>query len=157
MQRGRPRYPRHRRAGAQLILHRKQREICRVRHKLHGTGAFSLRSVSSTQLTTNVQIVAGIISLHNDYLLSVGKAPLGFLNPWLYAAYDVGLLGLNDITSGSNPGCGTEGFSATAGWDPVRPARLSIHFRGWLIFGSAVTGLGTPDFLNLLATLDYID
>ncbi|KAH9073449.1 subtilisin-like protein [Lactarius deliciosus] len=81
-------------------------------------------SVSSTQLITNVQTVAGIISLLNDFLLSTGKSPLGFLNPWLF----------NDITSGSNPGCGTDGFSAIAGWDPV-------------------TGLGTPDFLRLLASL----
>ncbi|KAH8993092.1 hypothetical protein EDB86DRAFT_3045606 [Lactarius hatsudake] len=58
--------------------------------------------------------------------------PLGFLNPWLYG---VGLPGINDIISGSNPGCGTDGFSAAVGWDPV-------------------TGLGTPDFLNLLAPLD---
>ncbi|KAF8265081.1 peptidase S8/S53 domain-containing protein [Lactarius quietus] len=34
---------------------------------------------------------------------------------------------LNDITSGSNPGCNTNGFSAGVGWDPV-------------------TGLGTPNF-----------
>jgi len=81
----------------------------------------SLRSASSTQLITNVQTVAGIISLLNDYRLSRGRDPLGFLNPWLYTQ---GLAGLNDITSGSNPGCGTEGFSAIAKWDPVRPARL---------------------------------
>ncbi|KAF8265095.1 peptidase S8/S53 domain-containing protein [Lactarius quietus] len=43
-------------------------------------------------------------------------------------------LGFNDITSGSNPGCGTEGFSAVPGWDPV-------------------TGLGTLDFRNLLSIL----
>ncbi|KAH8981888.1 peptidase S8/S53 domain-containing protein [Lactarius akahatsu] len=54
-------------------------------------------------------------------------APLGFLNIRLY---DDGLAGLNDITSGSNPGCGTDGFSAVPGWDPV-------------------TGLGTPDFEKL--------
>ncbi|KAF8258720.1 subtilisin-like protein [Lactarius quietus] len=78
--------------------------------------------------------VAGIISLLNDYLLSRGKKPLGFLNPWLYG---LGVVGMNDIKSGSNPGCGTEGFSAIAGWDPV-------------------TGLGTPDFLNLQAILDYM-
>jgi tripeptidyl-peptidase-1 len=36
------------------------------------------------------------------------------------------------ITSGSNPGCGTNGFSAVAGWDPV-------------------TGLGTPIYSKLLA------
>ena len=37
----------------------------------------------------------------------------------------------NDITEGKNPGCGTNGFNATVGWDPV-------------------TGLGTPRFLGLL-------
>lgn len=37
----------------------------------------------------------------------------------------------NDITSGNNPGCGTKGFSAQAGWDPV-------------------TGLGTLNFPKLL-------
>jgi len=75
--------------------------------------------------------VAGIISLLNDYLLSIGRKPLGFLNPWLYGQ---GSRGLNDITSGYNPGCGTDGFSAIAGWDPV-------------------TGLGTPDFLSLQSIL----
>ncbi|KAI9449671.1 subtilisin-like protein [Lactarius psammicola] len=66
--------------------------------------------------------VAGIISLLNDYLISNGKSPLGFLNPWLYSD---GLSGFNDITSGSNPGCKTEGFSAATGWDPVRPYETS--------------------------------
>ncbi|KAF8258995.1 peptidase S8/S53 domain-containing protein [Lactarius quietus] len=79
--------------------------------------------------------VAAIFSLLNDYLLSIGKKPLGFLNPWLYG---LGVVGMNDIKSGSNPGCGTEGFSAVAGWDPV-------------------TGLGTPDFLNLQAIIDYMN
>ncbi|KAH8986031.1 subtilisin-like protein [Lactarius hatsudake] len=64
--------------------------------------------------------VAGIISLLNDYRLANNRRPLGFLNPWLYG---IGIDGLNDITSGSNPGCGTDGFSAIVGWDPVRPAR----------------------------------
>ncbi|KAG9124088.1 hypothetical protein FRC07_012889 [Ceratobasidium sp. 392] len=66
---------------------------------------------------------AGVISLLNDYRLSKGKKPLGFLNPWLYANADM----LNDITFGRNSGCGTQGFNATIGWDPV-------------------TGLGTPNF-----------
>ena len=71
--------------------------------------------------------MAGIISLLNDYLLYRGKEPLGFANPWLYG---LAVVGMNDITSGSNPGCGTEGFSAVAGWDPVRPARLMcLQFR----------------------------
>ncbi|CUA75752.1 tripeptidyl-peptidase I [Rhizoctonia solani] len=72
---------------------------------------------------------AGVIALLNDYRLSQGKPPLGFLNPWLYST---AVSALNDITSGSNPGCGTSGFTARAGWDPV-------------------TGLGTPDFVKLQA------
>jgi len=74
-----------------------------------------------------VPVVAGIISLLNDFLLANGKSPLGFLNPWLYGK---GSPAINDIKSGSNPGCGTKGFSAVAGWDPV-------------------TGVGTPDFVDM--------
>ncbi|KAH9035161.1 subtilisin-like protein [Lactarius deliciosus] len=74
---------------------------------------------------------AGIISLLNDYRISIGRAPLGFLNVWLYG---ICLGGLNDITSGSNPGCNTDGFSAIPGWDPV-------------------TGLGSLDFERLVAIL----
>ncbi|KAI9439773.1 subtilisin-like protein [Lactarius indigo] len=72
-------------------------------------------------------IVAGIISLLNDFRISRGKNPLGFLNPLLYG---IGRAGLNDITKGSNPGCNTDGFSAVIGWDPV-------------------TGLGSLDFVHL--------
>ncbi|PIL33248.1 hypothetical protein GSI_04698 [Ganoderma sinense ZZ0214-1] len=70
---------------------------------------------------------AAVISLINDKLIAAGKSPLGFLNPFLYST---GASALNDITSGSNPGCNTNGFSAEQGWDPV-------------------TGLGTPDFQKL--------
>ncbi|KAI9450049.1 subtilisin-like protein [Lactarius psammicola] len=70
----------------------------------------------NTQLTVNVQVVAGIISLLNDYRISQGKFPLGVLNPWLYSR---ALSGINDITKGSNPGCNTEGFTAISGWDPL--------------------------------------
>ncbi|KAH9046862.1 subtilisin-like protein [Lactarius hengduanensis] len=86
-------------------------------------------SVEGTSCATPT--AAGIISLLNDYRISNGKAPLGFLNPWLYG---IGLEGLNDITSGSNPGCNTNGFSAVPGWDPI-------------------TGLGSLDFEKLVATL----
>ncbi|KAH9025804.1 subtilisin-like protein [Lactarius hengduanensis] len=91
-----------------------------------------VRQVYGTSCSTPV--VAGIISLLNDYMISQGRSPLGFLNPWLYGG---GLSGLNDITSGSNPGCNTGGFPAVAGWDPV-------------------TGLGTPDFERLLESLPVI-
>ncbi|KDQ64444.1 hypothetical protein JAAARDRAFT_28073 [Jaapia argillacea MUCL 33604] len=67
---------------------------------------------------------AAIVSLLNDARLSSGLPVLGFLNPLLYTK---GIAGLTDITMGHNPGCGTQGFNATTGWDPV-------------------TGLGTPNF-----------
>ncbi|KAF8262581.1 peptidase S8/S53 domain-containing protein [Lactarius quietus] len=87
--------------------------------------------ISDSGTSGSTPIVAAIISMLNDYRLSIGRPPLGFLNPWLYGG---GLGGLNDITGGSNPGCGTPGFSAVVGWDPV-------------------TGLGTPDFQRLQQTL----
>ncbi|QRW08825.1 hypothetical protein RhiLY_07824 [Ceratobasidium sp. AG-Ba] len=73
---------------------------------------------------------AGVIALVNDYRMSNGKRPLGFLNPWLYSNSAM----LNDITIGNNPGCETDGFSAAVGWDPV-------------------TGLGTPDFEQMKGIL----
>ncbi|RPD61265.1 subtilisin-like protein [Lentinus tigrinus ALCF2SS1-6] len=72
---------------------------------------------------------ASIIALLNDRLLAAGKSKLGFLNPLLYSS--TGAATFTDITSGNNPGCGTDGFPADVGWDPV-------------------TGLGTPDFSKLL-------
>ncbi|KAH8987016.1 subtilisin-like protein [Lactarius akahatsu] len=87
------------------------------------------KKVSGTSCSTPT--AAGIISLLNDYRISNGKAPLGFLNVLLYG---ICLEGLNDITSGSNPGCNTDGFSSVPGWDPV-------------------TGLGSLDFERLVAIL----
>ncbi|KAK7033671.1 hypothetical protein VNI00_012671 [Paramarasmius palmivorus] len=74
--------------------------------------------------------VAGIVALLNDFRLANGKSSLGFLNPLIYANPGA----FNDITSGSNPGCGTNGFSSRVGWDPV-------------------TGFGTPDFIKLQAVV----
>ncbi|KAF7370195.1 Serine protease S53 [Mycena sanguinolenta] len=73
---------------------------------------------------------AAMIALVNDRLIAAGRPVLGFLNPFLYSP--AGRPAFNDVTSGNNPGCGTNGFPALHGWDPV-------------------TGLGTPDF-NLLLT-----
>ncbi|CAK5263983.1 unnamed protein product [Mycena citricolor] len=95
-------------------------------------------SVNMTMITDSIHfpdsgtsfsspIVASVIALINDRLLAAGRPVLGFLNPWLYANPQM----FHDIKTGSNPGCGTDGFPATAGWDPV-------------------TGLGTPDFPAML-------
>ncbi|KAJ7872047.1 tripeptidyl peptidase A [Mycena leptocephala] len=71
---------------------------------------------------------AGLVALLNDARLAASRPALGFLNPLLYKR---GAHALNDVVAGGNPGCGTPGFNATKGWDPV-------------------TGLGTPDFRKLL-------
>ncbi|KAF8935202.1 hypothetical protein BGZ52_000910 [Haplosporangium bisporale] len=74
---------------------------------------------------------AAVITHLNGHRLRQGKEPLGFLNPWLYGK---GKEALNDIVSGYNPGCGTEGFAATPGWDP--PPRI---YPGQKLVGSQLT------------------
>ncbi|KAF7302072.1 Peptidase S53 domain-containing protein [Mycena indigotica] len=83
-------------------------------------------SIGGTSAATPV--FAGLVALLNDARLAAGQPSLGFLNPLLYKHRGHGF---TDVTSGNNPGCGTAGFNATAGWDPV-------------------TGLGTPQFRELL-------
>lgn len=73
---------------------------------------------------------ASIITLINDARIAVGKGPVGFINPSIYSPLFKDAF--NDITTGGNQGCGTPGFTATTGWDPV-------------------TGVGTPNFERLLA------
>ncbi|KAI0093145.1 subtilisin-like protein [Irpex rosettiformis] len=75
-------------------------------------------------------VLASILYAINDARLAIGKKPIGFINPTVYS--DSFRSAFNDITNGTNPGCGTAGFSAVPGWDPV-------------------TGLGTPNFPKLLA------
>lgn len=71
----------------------------------------------------------GIIGLLNEARLAANKTSLGYLNQLIYKT--AGPAGaFNDVTEGSNPGCGTQGFPATKGWDPV-------------------TGWGTPNYGKL--------
>ncbi|KAJ6542704.1 peptidase S8/S53 domain-containing protein [Mycena capillaripes] len=74
-------------------------------------------------------VIGAMITLINDARLAAGKSPVGFINPAIYSDSFRGAF--HDIVSGSNPGCGTDGFKAVRGWDPV-------------------SGLGTPDFEKLL-------
>ena len=79
------------------------------------------RQFSSTQLTTNIQTVAAIFSLVNDFRIFNKIHPLGFINPLIYSG---GFRGLKDVMFGGNPGCNTDGFLAAEGWDPVRHVAL---------------------------------
>lgn len=68
-----------------------------------------------------------IITRINEERIAAGKTTVGFINPVLYKHPEV----FNDVTVGNNSGCGTPGFYAAKGWDPV-------------------TGLGTPNYPKLL-------
>lgn len=86
----------------------------------------SVGTISGT--SASCPLTAAIFALINDQRISAGKSKLGFINPALYKG--AGIAGLNDITQGSNKGCGTAGFPAKKGWD-------------------AATGFGTPNFALL--------
>ena len=77
--------------------------------------------------SASAPIVASVFNLINEERIAAGKSPVGFVNPVLYKNPQA----LNDITNGTNPGCGSKGFSAVQGWDPV-------------------TGLGTPNYPKML-------
>ncbi|KAJ3553439.1 hypothetical protein NM688_g3616 [Phlebia brevispora] len=85
-------------------------------------------SITRSGTSASAPIFASVIALINAERLAAHKNPLGFLNPFLYQNPGA----FEDIVQGSNPGCNTQGFPATPGWDPV-------------------TGLGTPNF-NALKT-----
>ncbi|GAC94319.1 hypothetical protein PHSY_001890 [Pseudozyma hubeiensis SY62] len=72
---------------------------------------------------------SSVIGLLNDDRISKGQPSLGFINPLIYSSW-INTPALNDITEGSSVGCNTTGFPAAKGWD-------------------AVTGAGTPNFLEL--------
>lgn len=84
-----------------------------------GFNAFSGTSAASP-------LFGAMITLINGERIKNGKGSVGFLNPVLYSHPEV----FDDITEGVNPGCGTDGFPAVEGWDPI-------------------TGLGTPSFAKL--------
>jgi len=75
-------------------------------------------------------VCGAIFTMINDARLAAGKSTIGFINPTIYSSAFAGAF--HDITMGDNPGCGTNGYNATVGWDPV-------------------TGLGTPNFPALLS------
>ncbi|KAF9205658.1 hypothetical protein BGZ59_000338 [Podila verticillata] len=85
--------------------------------------------VTESNTAASATVFASVVSLLNDAHLATGKPPLGLLNSLLYSKL---ASELNDVVMGSNPSCGTNGFTAGPGWDPV-------------------TGLDTPNFTKMMA------
>lgn len=90
------------------------------------SGGTKLAGVAGT--SASCPVVAGIFSQLNNVRLNLGKSPLGWLNPLIYANGQC----FNDINDGSQNNCnaGTTGFSTITGWD-------------------AATGFGSPNFACL--------
>ncbi|KAK4214897.1 Pro-kumamolisin, activation domain-containing protein [Rhypophila decipiens] len=88
------------------------------------TGGYSQR-LGGTSVAA--PIWASVLNVLNEERLAVGKRPVGLVHQVFYRHPEV----FTDITTGSNPGCGSPGFQAKEGWDPV-------------------TGLGTPIYPKLL-------
>ncbi|KAJ7830284.1 subtilisin-like protein [Mycena leptocephala] len=84
--------------------------------------------VHSGGTSASAPIFAAVIAAVNDARLAAGKSTVGFINPALYSPAFASAF--NDVVVGTNPGCGTQGFPAAPGWDPV-------------------SGLGTPNFAKL--------
>jgi tripeptidyl-peptidase-1 len=68
-------------------------------------------------------VAAGIFAKVNGVRLAAGKPAMGFLNPFIYKNPSA----FFDVTSGTNSGEKTYGFTAVKGWD-------------------AATGFGTPNY-----------
>jgi len=77
--------------------------------------------------SASAPVFGSVLTMINDARAVRGKKSVGFVNPTFYKHPEF----FHDITNGSNPGCGTKGFSAVEGWDPV-------------------TGLGTPDARKMI-------
>ncbi|KAJ7474369.1 peptidase S8/S53 domain-containing protein [Mycena galericulata] len=90
-------------------------------------GEFQLTYGTSASAPT----IASMFTMINDARLAMGKKTVGSINPAIYSEAFKTAGAFNDITIGGNPGCGTDGFTSTTGWDPV-------------------TGVGTPNFEKLL-------
>ncbi len=107
----------------------------------------SLTSLFGTSASSPV--FAALLTLTNTARAKLGKGPVGFINPTLYAKGTASGL-FNDITSGENnciafsdiehashAHCCESGFYATAGWDPT-------------------TGFGSMNYPNVLAMFDAL-
>lgn len=79
----------------------------------------SQMTVSGT--SCSAPMIGAVFSLINNELMQAGLAPLGAVNPFLYAHPEA----FTDVVQGNNAYKRCKGFDASKGWDPV-------------------TGLGTP-------------
>jgi len=96
----------------------------------------------SAGTSASTPIIAAIVALLNDARLQAGKSVLGFINPMLYQMAVAQPNTFNDVIYGDNrctrfSSCCQYGYGAAEGWD-------------------AVTGLGSPNFNNMLGYIKQL-
>lgn len=99
----------------------------------------AVQAVDGTSAATPV--ISGLITALNGWRIANGKPLLGYLNPLLYQIYDTNPAAFNDVTSGDN--------ACTEGACPC-PAKTGF---GAAVGYDAVTGLGTPNYDTIKATI----
>lgn len=92
------------------------------------TAVGSLMGAAVYGTSAATPVAAAVFARINAERLAVGKTPMGWLNPFIYANPSA----FNDVTTGVSNGGGRDGFPASAGWD-------------------VASGSGTPKYADLLA------
>ena len=109
-----------------LLNPRNQRDLTRLTTTCPGANfVMWTNGTSGLNWGTSVAapIWASLLTLINEERTAIGKGGIGFVNPVLYKNPQI----FHDITEGSNPGCGTKGFSAVPGWDPATASQPVVN------------------------------
>ncbi|KAL4800666.1 peptidase S8/S53 domain-containing protein [Aspergillus venezuelensis] len=75
--------------------------------------------------SASAPIFASLLTRINEERLARNMSTVGFVKPVLYQHPEA----FRDITGGYNEGCGTNGFPATEGWDPVTGLGIPVYSR----------------------------
>ncbi|OAR00475.1 hypothetical protein LLEC1_07658, partial [Akanthomyces lecanii] len=94
----------------------------------------------TSEKSASTPVLAAMVAVLNGLRAEKGKAPLGFLNTWLYT---VGRFGFTDITTGKSSGCPGTSYAGLP--SPKVPGAGWSADQGW----DAATGWGTPVFSRL--------
>jgi hypothetical protein len=119
--------------------------------------AGKVEGVSGT--SCSAPIFAGVIAQLNHELMSKGEAPMGWINPWIYANPQM----FTDVTEGSNPYEKCDGFyasgtfcSSTTVFNTASLRRLSYLLSPVFLCVSYCFLLSLPGILSCLISLTAV-
>jgi len=89
--------------------------------------------VMSGGTSASTPMFAAMVTLINDQRLQQGRPTVGHLNPVLYKNPKI----FQDVKTGHNPGCDSNGFNAEIGWDPVTGLGVPMYDKMVEVFVTA--------------------